>query len=226
MMYNEKLKDYTRSVAREMIHLDLERWADDCCDSGGTKGWLDFLGELGLTFCLIGEGRASYWTPLAGVLEDQFGRLKLDLALAHALALKLGFDSPSPEAPEITLRLGRLLRGIVVRDLRPSYWMSAAEQRNLLFKIYQTRRRIRYTFRGIDPTSYSHHRAVVMRDMLEKCEWYVRYHDLSWKISDDATEDTIHDFIGDLEKRGDAGPDDELRWALYSRHVIDFYHDH
>ena len=224
-MYDKKLKDYTRSVAREMIHLDLERWADDCCDSGGTKGWLDFLGEPGLTFHLIGEGGASYWTPLADVLEDQFGKLKLDLALAHAIAIKLGFDSPSPEAPEIALRLGRLINNIVVRDLQPRDWMSAAKQRNLLFKIYQTRRRIRYTFRGIDPTSYSHHLAIVMRDMLEKCEWYVRYRDFSWKIPDDATEDKIHCFIVDLEKRGDAGPDDTLRWSLYVRHVIDFYHD-
>ena len=225
-MYNKKLKDYTLSLAREMIHRDQESWADDYLVNRKVESWMSFIADPGLTFYLIGEGRASYWTPLADVLEDQFGKLKLDLALAHALAIKLGFDSPSPEAPEIALRLGRLINNIVVRDLQPRDWMSAAKQRNLLFKIYQTRRCIRYTFRGIDPTSYSHHLAIVMRDMLEKCEWYVRYHDFSWQISDDATEDTIHDFIGHLEKRGDAGPDDHLRWVLYSGHVIDFYHDH
>lgn len=221
-MYNEKPWDYTRSVARDLIHLDLERWADDCFYSGRTEGWLDFLDDLGLTFYLIGEGRASYWTPLADVLEDQFRKLKLDLALAHALAIKLGFDSPSPEAPEIALRLGRLLSDIVVMDLCPSYRMSAAEQRNLLFKIYQTRRRIRYTFRSIDPTSYSHHLAIVMRNLLQECEWDVMCSYCGWKLSDAATEDTIHNFIRHLEEREDAGPDNSLRWVLRRRHVI--YH--
>ena len=224
-MYNEKLEDYTRSVAREMIRLDLERWADDCFDSGTTKGWLDFLDDLGLTFYLIGEGRLPYRTAITDVLEHQFRKLKLDLALAHALSIKLGFDSPSPEAPEISSRLGRLIGSIEIMDLCPRYRMTTAEQRNLLFKIYQTRRRIRYTFRGIDPTSYSHHLLIVMRDMLEQSEWYIRYHDGGWKISDDATEDTIHDFIRDLEERGDAGPGDELRWALRCRHVTYYCND-
>ena len=219
MMYNEKLKDYTRSVAREMIHLDLERWADDCCDSWGTKGWLDFLGEPGLTFHLIGEGGASYWTPLADVLEDQFGKLKLDLALAHALAIKLGFDSPSPEAPEIALRLGRLINNIGIRDLQPRDWMSAAKQRNLLFKIYQTRRRIRYTFRGIDPTSYSHQFLLNSLDKITSDFDYITAFSV-WPLGDSEADDVIQSFVGWLEEKGDAGPDDFLRTVLYGRDLI------
>ena len=87
--------------------------------TGGTEGWLDFLDDPGLTFYLIGEGPVPFRAPLAEVLADQFSWLKIDLALAHALAMKSGFDSPDPESAEIAFRLGHLLSGILVMDLSP-----------------------------------------------------------------------------------------------------------
>ena len=133
--------------------------------------------------------------------------------------MKSGFDSPAPESTEIAWRLGRLLSGISVMDLSPRCGMSPAEQRNQLFKIYQTRRRLRYTFRGIDPTSYSHQ---FLFDSLDKIT-----SDLDvitafsvWPLGDNEADDVIHSFVGWLEEKGDAGPDDLLRSVLYGRDLI------
>ena len=222
-MYNKKLKDYTRSLAREMIHMDQENRADDYLDNGGTEGWLDFLDDPGLTFYLIGEGPVPFRAPLAEVLADQFSWLKIDLALAHALTMKSGFDSPDPESTEIALRLGRLLSGISVMDLSPRCGMSSAEQRNLLFKIYQTRRRIRYTFRGIDPTSYSHRFLSALRGEVLNCVEYTMI-DSCWPLGDNEADDVIQSFVGWLEEKGDAGPGDFLRTVLYGRDLIYDHH--
>ena len=218
-MYNMKLKDYTLSLAREMIHRDQESWADDYLANRKVGSWMSFIADPGLTFYLIGEGRVRYRATLVEVLADQFSWLKIDLALAHALAMKSGFDSPDPESTEIALRLGRLLSGIVVMDLSPRCGMSPAEQRNQLFKIYQTRRRLRYTFRGIDPTSYSHQ---FLFDSLDKIT-----SDLDvitafsvWPLGDNEADDAIHSFVGWLEEKGDAGPGDFLRTVLYGRDLI------
>ena len=218
-MYNKKLKDYTRSLAREMIHMDQENRADDYLDNGGTEGWLDFLDDPGLTFYLIGEGPVPFRAPLAEVLADQFSWLKIDLALAHALAMKSGFDSPDPESAEIAFRLGHLLSGILVMDLSPRCGMSPAEQRNQLFKIYQTRRRIRYTFRGIDPTSYSHQFLLNSLDKITSDFDCITAFSV-WPLGDNEADDVIHSFVGWLEEKGDAGPDDFLRTVLYGRDLI------
>ena len=223
MMYNKKLKDYTRSLAREMIHMDQENRADDYLDNGGTEGWLDFLDDPGLTFYLIGEGPVPFRAPLAEVLADQFSWLKIDLALAHALAMKSGFDSPDPESAEIAFRLGHLLSGILVMDLSPRCGMSPAEQRNQLFKIYQTRRRIRYTFRGVDPTSYSHRFLSALRGKVLNCVEYIKI-DSDFPLGDNEADDTIHYLVRQLEEEGDAGPGDFLRTVLYGRDLIYDHH--
>ena len=224
MMYNKKLKDYSLSLAREMIHKDQESWADDYLVNRKVESWMSFIADQGLTFYLIGEGRVRYRATLVEVLADQFSWLKIDLALAHALAMKSGFDSPDPESTEIAWRLGRLLSGIVVMDLSPRCGMSPAEQRNLLFKIYQTRRRIRYTFRGVDPTSYSHRFLSALRGKVLNCVEYIKI-DSDFPLGNNEADDTIHYLVRQLEEEGDAGPGDFLRTVLYGRDLISDYHD-
>ena len=224
MMYNKKLKDYSLSLAREMIHKDQESWADDYLVNRKVESWMSFIADQGLTFYLIGEGRVRYRATLVEVLADQFSWLKIDLALAHALAMKSGFDSPDPESTEIAWRLGRLLSGILVMDLSPRCGMSPAEQRNLLFKIYQTRRRIRYTFRGVDPTSYSHRFLSALRGKVLNCVEYIKI-DSDFPLGNNEADDTIHYLVRQLEEEGDAGPGDFLRTVLYGRDLISDYHD-
>ena len=223
-MYNEKLEDYTRSVAREMIYLDRESWADDYLDSGKAESWLDFLDDPGLTFHLITEGRVPFRAMLTDVLEDQFSRLKLDLALAHALAVKSEFDPQSPEAPEIALRFSHLLSDIDIRDLALRDGMSYEAQHDQLFKIYQIRRRLRYAFRDLDPACFSHQLVCKMSYLLTSWVKNVRYRGRGWQISDRETDAALRLWISHL-KGGNTWIGNHLRYVLYCHHLISDYHD-
>ena len=225
-MYNEKLEDYTRSVAREMIYLDRESWADDYLDSGKAESWLSFLDDPGLVFYLITEGRVPFQAMLTDVLEDQFSRLKLDLALAHALVAKSELDPQSPEAPEIASRFSHLLSDIDIRDLALRDGVSYEAQHDQLFKIYQIRRRLRYAFRDLDPACYSHQLVREMSYLLTAQVKDVRYRGWGhgWQIFDREADAALRLWIRHL-KEGTTWGGNHLRYVLYCHHLISDYHD-
>ena len=155
MMYNKTLKDYTLSLAREKIQLDRETSTADYRRSlnEGFHSWMSFLDDTGLMFFLIGEGSVPSQVTIDKVISDQFGCMKIDLAIAYALAVKLDSADLGPDTPEssgASEMLWITLRGIGAVDLFPSYGVSDTAKQNYLFKIYQIRRRVRHALRGFE----------------------------------------------------------------------------
>ena len=209
MMYNKTLKDYSFDLARDMIHLDMERWTDDYLRNDGIEGWMDFLSDPGLTFFLIKEGFAFPDLKLSDVLADQFGWMKIDLALAYALAVV-------SEQSETSDRLWSILRRIGHVDQYPRYGVTATVQRNQLFKIYQIRRRIRLAFRGLAPDGLSQRfvRASFSKIIAHLASYDIDYRlIITWKIANAA----IDQWVWKLE---DAGLGYSLRGLLCKRGVL------
>ena len=221
-MYNKTLKDYNRDLARDMIHLDLERRADDYLNNEGVDGWMDFLADPGLTFFLIKEGPIPLDLKLTDVLEDQFSWMKIDLALAYALVVKNDSGDHGPETPEQSDTsdiLWSIIRDVRRADLSPCFGVAATVQQNQLFKIYQIRRRIRYAFRNLATDECSQR---FLRASLDKISDYLESHMpefnllITWRVANAA----IIYWLEQLEEKGEIGSDGYLLRLLYSRGVI------
>ena len=226
-MYNMKLKDYSLDLAREMIRLDRETSTEDYLRSfhEGTHSWMSFLDDTGLMFFLIGEGSAPSQATINTVISDQFGCMKIDLAVAYALAVKLDSEDQGPDAPaqsETSEMLWSALRGIGAVDPFPSYGVSDAEKQNQLFKIYQIRRRVRHAlrkFKFMGPAN------LFLKSSIEAIfEAVLDLNDDTVKIPEFITARDAHAAIDcwlwQLEEKGEAGPGCRLRGALYMQNVI------
>lgn len=226
-MYNMKLKDYTLSAAREMIRLDRETLAKDYRRSlnEGAHSWMNFLGDTGLMFFLTGEGSVPFQVTIDKVISDQFGCMKIDLAIAYALAVKLDSADHGPDTPEsseTSEMLWIILRGIGAVDPFPSYGVSDTEKQNQLFKIYQIRRRIRHALREF---KFMGHANLFLKSSIEAIfEAILDLNDDTVEISEFITAREAHAainyWLGWLEEEGEAGPGDSLRGELYMQNVI------
>lgn len=219
MMYNKTLEDYTLSLARDMIHLDQANRIDDYLYNDGGDSWLDFLSDPGLIFFLIGEDNIPINLTLAEVIEDQFCWMKIDLAIAYALAARSDMNGPDPdttEQSETADMLWRLLRRIGVVDLFPPYEDDYTAKQKKLFEIYQIRRRVRNAFRGLPHDGYAQQ---FLRDSLDEIIAYLESDSLdsgflaTWRMADSA----INHLVRKLE---DAGFGYYLRGRLYDNGVL------
>ena len=226
-MYNMKLKDYTLSLAREMIQLDRETSTADYRRSlnEGFHSWMRFLDDTGLMFFLIGEGSVPSQVTIDKVISDQFGCMKIDLAIAYALAVKLDSGDLGPDTPEYfgaSEMLWITLRGIGAVEPFPSYGVSDAEKQNQLFKIYQIRRRIRHALRGF---KFMGPENLFLKSSIEAIfEAVLDLNDDTVEIPEFITARDAHAAIDcwlwQLEEKGEAGPGCRLRGALYMQNVI------
>lgn len=222
-MYNMKLKDYTLSAAREMIHLDQENLADDL--NHGYHSWLGFIDNSSLTFFLIGEGLVSSKATIDKVISDQFGRMKIDLAIAYALSVKLDSgdqDTDTPEDSEASEMLWHVLRRIGAVEPFPSYGVTDTEKQNQLFRIYQIRRRIRYAFwrlkSDVAANRFLDSSIEAIFDEILDMEDYT-IHISPFLIVREAHA-AINYWLRCLEENGEAGPGCYLRNTLYMQNVI------
>ena len=231
MMYYKKLKDYGFNRALEMIRMDQENLADDYLSDDVDAGWMSFISDPGLTFFLVGEGPVPLGLKLDDVIEDQFSWMKIDLALAYALVVKNDFGDHGPETPEQSDnsdRIWNIIRDIGVVDLFPCYGMSYTARQNQLFKIYQIRRRIHYSFRGLAPDGYSQQFLV---EALGRVTTYLEsvIEDDYWIIGGLQANDAIHYLVDWLVEKGEAGPGRYLSIKLYDKGVLvgayDNYYD-
>ena len=221
-MYNKTLKDYTLSLAREKIQLDRETLTADYRRSlnEGFHSWMRFLDDTGLMFFLIGEGSVPSQVTIDKVIEDQFGCMKIDLAIAYALSADLGPDTP--ESSGASEMLWITLRGIGAVDLFPSYGVSDTAKQNYLFKIYQIRRRVRHALRGFE---FMGHENLFLKSSIEAIfEAVLDLDDDTVKIPEFITASKAHAAIDcwlwQMEEKGEAGPGCRLRDALYMQNVI------
>ena len=226
-MYNKKLKDYTLSLAREKIQLDRETSTADYRRSlnEGFHSWMSFLDDTGLMFFLIGEGSVPSQVTIDKVISDQFGCMKIDLAIAYALAVKLDSADLGPDTPESSGASEMLLitlRGIGAVEPFPSYGVSDAEKQNQLFKIYQIRRRVRHALRGF---TFMGHENLFLKSSIEAIfEAVLDLNDDTVKIPEFITARDAHAaidcWIWQLEEKGEVDFGCRLRGALYMQNVI------
>ena len=226
-MYNMKLKDYTLSLAREKIQLDRETSTADYRRSfhEGTHSWMSFLDDTGLMFFLIGEGSVPAQVTIDKVISDQFGCMKIDLAVAYALAVKLDSADLGPDTPEssgASEMLWITLRGIGAVDLFPSYGVSDTAKQNYLFKIYQIRRRVRHALRGF---KFMGPENLFLKSSIEAIfEAVLDLDDDTVKIPEFITASKAHAAIDcwlwQMEEKGEAGPGYYLRNMLCEKGVI------
>ena len=221
MMYNKTLKDYTLSLAREKIQLDRETSTADYRRSlnEGFHSWMRFLDDTGLMFFLIGEGSVPSQVTIDEVISDQFGCMKIDLAIAYALAVKLDSGDLGPDTPEssgASEMLWITLRGIGAVDLFPSYGVSDTAKQNYLFKIYQIRRRVRHALRGFE---FMGRENLFLKSSIEAIfEAVLDLDDDTVKIPEFITASKAHAAIDcwlwQMEEKGEAGPGYYLRNML------------
>ena len=221
-MYNKTLKDYTLSLAREKIQLDRETLAGDYRSSlnEGFHSWMRFLGDTGLMFFLTGEGSVPSQVTIDKVISDQFGCMKIDLAIAYALSADLGPDTP--ESSGASEMLWITLRGIGTVDLFPSYGVSDTAKQNYLFKIYQIRRRVRHALRGFE---FMGHENLFLKSSIEAIfEAVLDLDDDTVMVPEFITASKAHAAIDcwlwQMEEKGEAGPDYYLRNMLCEKGVI------
>ena len=226
-MYDMKLKDYSFDRALEMIRLDQENLADDYLLglSHGGRSWLGFIDNSSLRFFLIGEGLVPSKVTIDKVISDQFGRMKIDLAIAYALAIKIDSADSDPDTPEYSDTsdmLWPVLRRIGAVDLFPCYGISYKEKRNQLFKIYQIRRRIRYAFRKFK--FYGRANRFLNSSLEAIFEAILDMEDYTIHISPflivREAHAAINYWLRCLEEKGEAGPGCYLRNTLYMQKVI------
>lgn len=226
-MYNKTLEDYTISLAREKIQLDRETSTADYRRSlnEGFHSWMSFLDDTGLMFFLIGEGSVPSQVTIDEVISDQFGCMKIDLAIAYALAVKLDSGDLGPDTPEYygaSDMLWITLRGIGAVDLFPSYGVSDTAKQNYLFKIYQIRRRVRHALRGF---KFMGPENLFLKSSIEAIfEAVLDLNDDTVEIPEFITASDAHAAIDcwlwQLEEKGEAGPECRLRGALCEKGVI------
>ena len=226
-MYNKTLEDYTLSLAREKIQLDRETSTADYRRSlnEGFHSWMRFLDDTGLMFFLIGEGSVPSQVTIDKVISDQFGCMKIDLAIAYALAVKLDSADLGPDTPEssgASEMLWITLRGIGAVDLFPSYGVSDTAKQNYLFKIYQIRRRVRHALRGFE---FMGHENLFLKSSIEAIfEAVLDLDDDTVKIPEFITASKAHAAIDcwlwQMEEKGEAGPGYYLRNMLCEKGVI------
>ena len=226
-MYNKTLEDYTLSLAREKIQLDRETSTADYRRSlnEGFHSWMSFLDDTGLMFFLIGEGSVPSQVTIDNVISDQFGCMKIDLAIAYALAVKLDSADLGPDTPEssgASEMLWITLRGIGAVDLFPSYGVSDTAKQNYLFKIYQIRRRVRHALRGFE---FMGHENLFLKSSIEAIfEAVLDLDDDTVKIPEFITASKAHAAIDcwlwQMEEKGEAGPGYYLRNMLCEKGVI------
>lgn len=227
MMYNKTLKDYSFDLAREKIQLDRETLAKDYRRSlnEGFHSWMRFLDDTGLMFFLTGEGSVPSQVTIDKVISDQFGCMKIDLAIAYALAVKLDSADQGPDTPESSESsemLWIILRGIGAVDLFPPYCVLDTEKQNYLFKIYQIRRRIRHALREF---KFMGRANLFLKSSIEAIfEAILDLDDDTVEISEFITARDAHAAIDYwlewLEEKGEAGPGYYLRGMLYNQRVI------
>ena len=228
-MYNKTLEDYTLSLAREKIQLDRETSTADYRRSlnEGFHSWMRFLDDTGLMFFLIGEGSVPSQVTIDKVISDQFGCMKIDLAIAYALAVKLDSADLGPDTPEssgASEMLWITLRGIGAVDLFPSYGVSDTAKQNYLFKIYQIRRRVRHALRGFE---FMGHENLFLKSSIEAIfEAVLDLDDDTVKIPEFITASKAHAAIDcwlwQMEEKGEAGPGYYLRNMLCEKGVIPY----
>ena len=226
-MYNKTLKDYTLSLAREKIQLDQETLAKDYRSSlnEGFHSWMRFLDDTGLVFFLTGEGSVPSQVTIDKVISDQFGCMKIDLAIAYALSVKLDSADLGPDTPEsfgASEMLWITLRGIGAVDLFPSYGVSDTAKQNYLFKIYQIRRRVRHALRGFE---FMGHENLFLKSSIEAIfEAVLDLDDDTVRIPEFITASKAHAAIDcwlwQMEEKGEAGPGYYLRNMLCEKGVI------
>lgn len=226
-MYNKTLKDYSLDLALEMIHLDRETLTKDYLRSlnEGSHSWMRFLDDTGLMFFLIGEGSVPFQTTINTVISDQFGMMKIDLAIAYALAVKLDSADQSPDTPEssdTSEMLWSTLRGIGAVDLFPPFGVLDTEKQNYLFKIYQIRRRVRHALREF---KFMGRENLFLKSSIEAIfEAILDLDDDTVEISEFITAHEAHAAINYwlewMEEKGEAGPGYYLRGMLYNQGVI------